>query len=91
MLGIVPSYHCMQLQGKLINQTSENDKKPNFGPDFGPLGPNSDCQFFLKKNLASSATRYHSQLSSCTISKKPNDPILRKFSDGQTYGRTRVI
>ena len=30
MLGIVPSYHCMQLQGKQINQTTENDKKPNF-------------------------------------------------------------
>ena len=29
-------------------------------------------------------TRYHGQLSSCTISEKTNDPILRKFSDGRT-------
>ena len=32
-------------------------------------------------------TRYHGHLSSCTISQKPNDPILRKLSDrldGQT-------
>ena len=28
-------------------QTQENGKKPNFGPDLGQLGPNSDCQFFF--------------------------------------------
>ena len=43
---------------------------------------------FFFKNLASSVTRYHGQLSSCTISEKTNDPILRKFSDGQTDGHT---
>ena len=36
------------------------------------------------KNLASSITRYNGQLSSCTLSEKTNDPILRKLSDGQT-------
>ena len=40
--------------------------------------------FFFLKNLAQSVTRYHVQLSSCTISEKTNDPILRKVSDGQT-------
>ena len=63
-----------------MNQTFENDKKPSFGPDFGP---NSDCQLF-KINLASSLTRYHGQLSSCTISKEANDSFLRKRSDGRT-------
>ena len=29
-------------------------------------------------------TRYHDQLTSCTISEKNNDPILRKLSDGRT-------
>ena len=32
-------------------------------------------------------TKYHGHLSSCTISQKPNNPILRKLSgrlDGQT-------
>ena len=38
----------------------------------------------FSKNLASPVTRYHGQLSSCTISKKPKDPILRKLSDIQT-------
>ena len=43
---------------------------------------------FFFKNLASSVTRYHGQLSSCTISEKTNDPILRKLSDGRTDGQT---
>ena len=40
-----------------------------------------NLSIFCKKNLASSVTRYHGQLSSCTIPEKTNDPILRKFSD----------
>ena len=30
----------MQFQGKLMSQSLENGKKPRFGPDFGPFGPN---------------------------------------------------
>ena len=30
----------MQFKGKLMNQTWENGKNPNFGPDFGLFGPN---------------------------------------------------
>ena len=73
MLDTVANYHCIQFQGKLMIQTQENDEKPHFG------SPNS----FLK-NLASPVTRYHGQLSSCTISEKTNNPILRKFCDGRT-------
>ena len=40
------------------------------------------------KNLASSVTRYHGQLSKRTISGKTNDPILRKLIDGRTDRRT---
>ena len=40
MLYIVASYHCMQFQGKLMNQTWENGQKPSFGKDFGLLWPN---------------------------------------------------
>ena len=43
---------------------------------------------FFFKNLASSVTRYHGQLSSCTISEKINDPILRKLSDRRTDAQT---
>ena len=79
-------------------QTQENGKKTHFGPNFGPMVPNSGRNFFFK-NLSSSVTRYYGQLSSSTISKKTNDSILRKFkagrtnrrTDGHTDRRTRVI
>ena len=121
MFDIVSSYHCMQLQEKLMNQTWENDEKPSFGPKIVyrilPLLHVRQCcklslyaisrktkrtaknlvlglilahlaqtwatNFFFK-NLTPSVTRYHGQLSSCTISEKTNDPILRKLSDGRT-------
>ena len=51
MLGIVANYHPMQLQGKLMIQTQNNDKKSNFGPDLGLLGINSP-----KKNVVSFTT-----------------------------------
>ena len=41
---------------------------------------------FFFKNLVSSVTGYHGQLSSCTISDKNNDPTLGKLSDGRTDG-----
>ena len=66
---------------------TQNANKPHFGFELGQLGLNSCHQTFFK-NLASSFTRYPGQLSSCTISEKINDPILRKFSDRQTDGQT---
>ena len=42
MLDIVASFHYMQFQGKLMNQTWENEKK-SFWPDFGPFCPNLGC------------------------------------------------
>ena len=87
MLDIVASYHRMQFQRKLMTQTQENGDKPHFVPDLGPFSPNSGCQFFFK-NLALSVTRYHGQVSSCTISEKTSDSILRKSSDRRTDGRT---
>ena len=46
-LDIVPSYHCMQFQGKSMNQTWENRKKPSFGIDFGPFGQNLGPKIFF--------------------------------------------
>ena len=46
-LDIASSYHPMQYIGKLINQTWENSKKPNFGPDFGLIGPNLGPKIFF--------------------------------------------
>ena len=54
MLDIVDiarhSYHCMQFQRKLMNQTWENSKKPSFGSDFGPFCPNLGYQIFFQKS-----------------------------------------
>ena len=47
MLYIVVSYYCMQLQAKLMNQTSKNGKKPTFGLNFDPFGPNLGPPVFL--------------------------------------------
>ena len=74
---------------KTYDPTQEKCEKPDFEPDLAPLaqiraGPSK----FFFFNLASSVTRYHGQLSSCTISEKTNDPILRKLSDGQTDRQT---
>ena len=33
---------------KTNGQTLKNDKKPNFGSDFGPFGPNLGHQIFLQ-------------------------------------------
>ena len=37
MLDIALSYHPTQFKGKLMNETWENGKKRNFGPDFDPF------------------------------------------------------
>ena len=50
------------------------------------FGPNLCCQFFLQKS-DSIITRYHGQLSSCTIPEKTNDPILINRSDGWMKGQ----
>ena len=39
-------------------------------------------------NSASSVTRYRGELSWCTNSEKPNDPIFRKLSNEQMQGQT---
>ena len=66
-----------------MNQTLEKGEKTHFGPNLGFC-----AQIFFFKNLDLSLTRYHGQLSSCTISEKTDDPILRKFSDGRSDRRT---
>ena len=53
---------------------------------FWPIWPKFGPPIFFFKNLASSVTRYHGQLSSSTISEKTNDAILRKPSYGRTEG-----
>ena len=58
------------------------------GPIFAPLAQIRATKIFFFKNLAPSFTRNHGQLSSCTISEKNNDPILKKVSDRRTDEQT---
>ena len=75
------------ISGKTNEVNLRKWPKTNIRSDFVSLGPNLGHQIFFFLNLVFSVTRYH-QLSSCTISEKANDPILRKVSDGRTSGRT---
>ena len=88
MLDIVISYRCMQFQEKLMNQTWKNGKKTFLGPILAHLAQIWAANVFFFKNLAPSVTRNRGQLSSCTISEKTDDPILRKLSDGRKDRRT---
>ena len=78
MLDIVPKYHCIQFQGKLINQTCENGKKPSFGHDFGPFGPKFDPQKNFLWFLPLLDIIYCYKLSLYVMSRKTNEQNLRK-------------
>ena len=82
MLDIVARYNCTQFQGKRMIQPQENRKIPYCEPDLGLLGKNSGHQNFFKKIWL------HQSISSCAISGKTHDSILRKFSEGRTDRRT---
>ena len=69
-------------------QTQENGEKKTFWACFRATEPKFRLSKSIFKNLASSVTRCHGQLASCTILGKAKDPILRKLSDGQTDRQT---
>ena len=92
ILPLLEIGHCCKLSLYAISRkTNEPNLKKWLKKDgFWLLWPKFGSPiffFFFFKNLASSVTRYHGQLSSCTISEKTNGPILRKLSDGRKDGR----
>ena len=87
MFNIVASYHCMQIQGTLINKFEKMAKKLVVGAILAHLAQIGCTKFFFK-NLAPSVTRYYGRLPSCTISERTNDPILRKLIDRWRDGQT---
>ena len=73
----ITSYHCIEFQGKLMNQTLENGKKTLiFGPDFGPFWPKFGPKIFFDVMLCW-------KLSLNAISRKTNEQNLRKFQKTQ--------
>ena len=67
----------MQYQGKLMNQTLKNDKKPYFGPDFDLFDPNVGPKKFLWV-LPLLDFMHCCKLSLCATSWKSNEPSFRK-------------
>ena len=64
ILDIVASYHCMEFQGKLTNQTWENGKKPSFVTDFDTCGPNLGPKYFF---IDSTSTSHSTLLQAITV------------------------
>ena len=59
MLEIAASYHCMQFQGKSMNQTWENGQKSSVRLKFGPLQPKFSPKTFF---VGFSSTRCYALL-----------------------------
>ena len=79
MLEIVASYHSMLFQQKLMSQTWENGKKPSFGPDLGLFWPKIGSQNFFLWVLPLLDIIHCCKLSFYAISRKTNEPNLRKW------------
>ena len=94
ILDIVTNYHCMKFQEK-HTQTQANNlisgqfEKPHFGPDLDPLDPSSIHQFFFSKTWLRKSLDVMVKYRDVKYQKKTNDPILKKFSDGQTDRQTK--
>ena len=63
-------------------------KKPLFGPDSARWAQirSAKC-LFSKIWYRFQRSRYHGQLSACTISEKTEDPILRQVEESDFIGR----
>ena len=63
-----------------MNQTWEKDKKPNFVPDFGLLGPNFGPQFFFCFFAGFTSTSSYTLFQAIALYSlmKTNEPNLKK-------------
>ena len=94
ILDIVASYHYMQFQRRIINQTWENAKKPSFGPNFGPFGPNLGHQIFFSKiwqSLDIMVSYHHAQYQKKLMILSWENLVTEGRTDRRTDRRTRVI
>ena len=79
-VGIIPSYHPMLFSGKLMNKLEKMaKKKTGFRPDFGSFGSNLGPKNFFD-------VRHCCKLSLYAISRKTNEPSLRKQQKNQFCG-----
>ena len=80
----------MQSPEKQQTKLEKMPKNLILGPILAHLTGVWAVNFFFR-NLVSSVTRYHCQLSSCTMSEKTNDAILRQLGEWWAEKRRRVI
>ena len=86
MLYIVGSYHCMQFQRKLMNQSRENGKKKQVsGLILAPLAQ-IWAPIFFSWILALLDVRHYCKLSLNAISSKTNKLNLRKWQKKTSFG-----
>ena len=100
MLDIIASYHFMQFHGKLMKQTWENDKKPTFRPDFGPLpiwpkfGPtNFFSKIWLRQSLDIVVSHHHIQYQKKLVQSWENlvpDWQTDRWTDGGEWFHMRL-
>ena len=76
----------MQFEGKLMHQTWDNGKKPNFGPDFGRFKPDLDPKKVFSWILPLLLVRHCCKLSLYAIWRKTNEPNLRKWQKKLVLG-----
>ena len=87
MFDIVPSYHCMQFQGKLMNHTWENGKKTSFETDFGPFGPHLGPQILFMDFTSTTCYTSLEAIIVCNF-KENKRPKLEKMEKKKTSFRT---
>ena len=78
MLDIIATYHCIQFQGKLKNQTWEKVQQSSSGTNFSPFWPKFEPQKLFSWNLPLLNVKNCCKLSSYAISRKANQPNLNK-------------
>ena len=90
LLDFVASYHCMQFQGKLINQIWENGRKPSFGPNFGPKFGllNFLSKIWLRQSLDVMVSYHHIQYQKKLMIQSWENLVTDRQTDGQTDGQT---
>ena len=97
LLYNVVIYHCLQFQGKLVNQTWENDKKPNFRSNFGLYFDHQILfsKISLRQSLDIMVSYHHVQYQKKLIIQSwenlMTDGQTDKRTDGQMDRQTRVI
>ena len=86
---LLQALHCMQFKRSYWTKLKKMSKIW-FRAQFWRVWPKFGPPFYFFESMASSITRCHGQLSSCTIPEKTNNPKFRdRWTNGQTDRQTK--